>query len=248
MSEAFNRVELLIGKDGFKRLQQSCVMIVGIGGVGSYAAEALARSGIGKLILVDNDVVAQSNLNRQIIADYDSIGKAKCELMKQRISAYNDQCEVICVRRFFDSTCEDLFAIDSIDYVIDAIDTVSCKLDLIQMCAWRKIPCISSLGMANRLDPSSLKVTTLDKTSVDPLAKALRQAAKKRNYTRKIKVVFSQEQPIKQNTIVNEQGKTRKEKFPPASMIFVPAAAGLLLASAVTQAILKDKKYEAPAP
>ncbi len=238
-SEALKRVELLIGKSGIDKLKNATVLIVGVGGVGSYAAESLARSGIGRLILVDADTVASSNLNRQIMADESTIGQDKCEAMKERILSYNKECEVICIHRFFDKSFQDLLDEFDLDYVIDAIDTITSKMDLIQMCAYRKIPCITSLGMANRLDPSCLEVTTLDKTSMDPLAKALRQLARKRNYTRKIKVVFSKEQPIKQNVIVDEKGQTRKEMIPPSSMIFVPAAAGLLLGSVVTREILK---------
>ena len=243
-NEALKRVALLIGEEGLEKLKRSAVLIVGVGGVGSYAAEALARSGIGKLILVDADQVALSNLNRQIMANEKTIGMDKCEAMKERILSYHKECEVICIHRFFDGDCEDFLDRFCPDYVIDAIDTVTSKMDLIQMCAYRKIPCISSLGMANRLDPSCLEVTTLDKTTMDPLAKALRQLAKKRNYTRKIRVVFSKEQPIKQNKMEDINGKTRKEMIPPSSMIFVPAAAGLLLGSFVTKEILKKEKYE----
>lgn len=238
-NEAFQRVELLIGESGLEKLKNACVLVVGVGGVGSYTAESLARSGIGKLILLDADEVAWSNCNRQIMADEATIGMDKCEAMKRRIQSYNRECEVICVQQFFDQSCEWILDEYQPDYVVDAIDTITSKMDLIQMCAYRKTPCISSLGMANRLDPSCLEVTTLDKTYMDPLAKALRLLAKKRNYTRKINVVFSKEQPIKQNIVVDENGQTRKEKIPPSSMIFVPAAAGLLLGSAVIRKILE---------
>lgn len=240
-NEALKRVELLVGKEGIEKLKRSTVLVVGVGGVGSYAAEALARSGVGKLILVDADRIATSNLNRQIMANEKTIGQDKCEAMKERILSYRADCEVICIPRFFDKRCEELLDAFELDYVIDAIDTITSKMDLIQMCAYRKIPCISSLGMANRLDPSCLEITTLDKTTMDPLAKALRQLAKKRSYTRKIRVVFSKEQPIKQNVIVDEKGLTRKEQIPPSSMIFVPAAAGLLLGSFVTRELIKKK-------
>lgn len=237
MSNPLERVELLVGKDKVDALRQATVLIVGVGGVGSYAAEALARSGIGKLILVDHDVVALSNLNRQILATFDTIGKPKTQSMKTRIESFNQDCEVICINEFFSSELESIFD-EKIDYVIDAIDTVTAKLDLIELCHRKKVPCISSLGMANRFDPSKVTQTTLDKTTYDPLAKALRDLVKKRKINYKIHVTFSTEIPFKQNVEINPDGKTRKERIPPASMIFVPAASGLLCASIVTRKLL----------
>ncbi|MEG0239664.1 tRNA threonylcarbamoyladenosine dehydratase [Anaerorhabdus sp.] len=241
MSNPLERVELLVGKDKVDSLRNASVLIVGVGGVGSYAAEALSRSGIGKLILVDHDVVALSNLNRQILATYPTIGKQKTECMKERIVSFNDQCEVECINEFFSLELEYIFN-QKIDYVIDAIDTVTAKLDLIELCHKNKIPCISSLGMANRFDPSKVIQTTLDKTTYDPLAKALRDLVKKRNIKYKIHVAFSTEIPFKQNVETNPDGKTRKERIPPASMVFVPAASGLLCASIVTRTLLGINK------
>lgn len=234
MSNPLERVELLVGKDKVDSLRNATVLIVGVGGVGSYAAEALARSGIGKLILVDNDVVALSNLNRQIMATFNTLGEKKTECMKERIKMYNEHCEVECIQEFFSMELEYLFK-QKIDYVIDAIDTVQAKMDLIELCHKYELPCISSLGMANRFDPSKVLQTTLDKTTYDPLAKALRDIAKKRKIYYKIHVVFSSEIPYKQNVELNPDGKTRKERIPPASMVFVPAASGLLCASIVTR-------------
>ena len=241
MSEASERIELLIQKKGLEALQNSTVMIVGVGGVGSYAAEALARSFVGHLILVDKDVVEASNLNRQMQATHHTLGTPKVQAMKDRIHSYNPDCKVDMIESFYDASMNELLD-QKIDVVIDAIDTLSAKMDLIQACAWRKIPCISSLGMANRLDPTKVEVTTLDKSVGDPLAKALRQLAKKRNYTRKIHVVFSSETPIKQNVVVNPDGTTRKDRIPPASMVFVPAASGLACASWAMSQILKSVK------
>lgn len=234
MSGALERVELLVGADSVEKLRKSTVMIIGVGGVGSYAAEALARSGVGRLILIDHDVVALSNLNRQLHATYERVGSSKTESMSKRIATYNEACTVICVDKFFSLDLEHYFT-DEIDYVIDAIDTVSAKLDCIELCHKKKIPCISSLGMANRFDPSKVSQTTLEKTTYDPLAKACRELAKKRNIRYKIPVVFSSEIPYKQNVELNPDGKTRKERIPPASMVFVPAASGLLCASIVTR-------------
>ena len=242
MSEATQRIELLIKKEGLDALENSTVMIVGVGGVGSYAAEALARSHVGHLILVDKDCVEPSNLNRQMQATVDTVGTPKVEAMKARILSYYPECDVQTVQSFYDESVSYLLD-QKIDVVIDAIDTLSAKMDLIQGCAWRKIPCISSLGMANRLDPTKVEITTLDKTSGDALAKALRQLAKKRNYTRKIPVVFSSEPAVKQNAVVNPDGSTRKDRIPPSSMVFVPAASGLACASwAMSKILSKTEK------
>ena len=243
MSEASERIELLIQKKGLEALQNSTVMIVGVGGVGSYAAEALARSFVGHLILVDKDVVESSNLNRQMQATHQTLGTPKVQAMKDRIHSYNPDCKVDMIESFYDASMNELLD-QKIDVVFDAIDTLSAKMDLIQACAWRKIPCISSLGMANRLDPTKVEITTLDKSTGDPLAKALRQLAKKRNYTRKIHVVFSSETPIKQNVVIHPDETTRKDRIPPASMVFVPAASGLACASWAMSQILKSVKEE----
>lgn len=237
MSSSLERVELLVGKEAVLKLKKSTVMIIGVGGVGSYAAEALARSGVGKLILIDHDKVALSNLNRQIHATYSTVDTNKTKSMSDRIETFNSDCKVICVDSFFSSEMEHLFT-SEIDYVIDAIDTVTSKLDCIELCHQKNIPCISSLGMANRFDPSKVMETILAKTTYDPLAKACRDMAKKRRINYKINVVFSTEIPFKQNQILNDEGKTRKERIPPASMIFVPAAAGLLCASIVTRKLI----------
>lgn len=234
----WQRLELLVGKEKLDRLRQACVLVVGIGGVGGYAAEALARSGIGKLILVDADTVALSNLNRQIIAEIPTVGRPKTEVMAERIARIAPDCEVVGLRQFFDADCEFLFD-QKIDYVVDAIDTLTPKLALIAMTQAHHIPSISSLGMANRFDPTRLQITTLDKTSYDPLARALRQMARKQGIApSSIPVVWSSEMPLTQNQLVDENGATRKQKYPPASTIFVPAAAGLTCASAVFQALI----------
>ena len=175
------RLELLVGEEAIRRLKQACVLIVGIGGVGRYAAEALGRGGIGKLILVDADTVAPSNLNRQIIATLHTLDQPKTEAMAARIRDFAPDCEVIAVNTFFNEQSESLFD-QKIDYVIDAIDTLSSKLTLIEMACRHQTPCISSLGIANRFDPTQLTVTTLDKTCNDPLARALRQMVRKRIY------------------------------------------------------------------
>lgn len=235
------RTELLLGKEKVEQLRNAVVMVVGIGGVGSYCVEALARCGIGTLILVDGDHVAVSNLNRQIHAVYDTVGKEKTLVMKARILSYQKECEVITHTLFYDASKNDILFDRNIDFVVDAIDTISSKLDLITYCLEHQIPFISSLGMANRLDPTCVRVTELMKTEYDPLAKVMRNQVRKRRLRGKIPVVFSTEHPTVQRVIVNEEGKTRKEKMPPASSPFVPAAAGLACASYVVRNLEKKE-------
>ncbi|MEG1630009.1 MAG: tRNA threonylcarbamoyladenosine dehydratase, partial [Erysipelotrichaceae bacterium] len=241
MEESLQRVALLIGEDGINRLQNSTVLVVGIGGVGSYCVEALARSGIGNIILVDGDDIAPSNLNRQIHAVYDSIGKSKTEVMKERVLSYQKNCNIKTFDMFYNKEVNQKIFIEKIDFVVDAIDTISCKLDLIEICKEKDIPFISSLGMANRFDPTQIEITDLSKTEYDPLAKAMRTQVRKREIKGKIPVIFSKEHPFVQHQIIEEDALTRKEKMPPASMCFVPATAGLTCASYVVKKILENK-------
>lgn len=228
MGQELERVELLL-KDKLEILKNATVFVVGCGGVGSYAIEALARTGVGHLIIMDKDVVSESNLNRQMMATYQTIGVEKTHALKQRILSYQKDCKVECIDAFFDSSYADI--LERVDFVIDAIDTVTAKLDLIELCHQKKIPFISSTGMGNRFDPSKVKYCDLWETSYDPLSKSMRVMAKKRGINYAIPVVFSQEIPQKQNMVVNQDGKTRKDRIPPASVVFVPASAGLLCAS-----------------
>lgn len=241
MNEALQRVELLIGEDGIKKLKESCVLIAGVGGVGSFAAESLARSGIGTLILVDADTVAESNLNRQIHALYSTIGEAKTKVMAERIHMFNQECVVIEKPLFYAAEFNEELFDRPIDFVVDCIDTITSKADLIEACKSKNIPFISSMGMANRFDPTKLEICDLMKTSGDPLAKVMRNIVRKRRIKGRIPVIFSKELPIVQTRIINEEGKTRKEKMPPASTSFVPAAAGLAAGSYVVRELLKDK-------
>lgn len=232
------RMELLIQKEGIERLSTATVMVVGVGGVGSYAAEALARCGIGSLILVDGDTVAISNLNRQIHATYDTLHQSKTKVMKERIETYRKDCRVICYDMFYSAQQNELLFQQPVDFVVDAIDTMSSKLALIQYCLEHKIPFISSMGMANRMDPTKIEITDLMKTSYDPVAKIMRSMVRKHKIKGKIPVLFSTEQPMTQSLIVNEEGVTRKQKMPPASSPFVPSAAGLAAASYAVKNIL----------
>lgn len=239
MEESNQRTRLLLGNKAVEQLKNAAIMVVGIGGVGSYCAEALARCGVGKIVLVDHDVISPSNLNRQIHATYETIGKEKTQAMKERIASYQEACEVVAYQMFYQSACNYILFQDHIDFVVDAIDTVSAKLDLISYCLAHKLPFISSLGMANRLDPSAVCISELMKTTYDPLAKVMRNQVRKRHIKGKIPVVFSQEHPIKQNVIVNAEGETRKQQIPPASSPFVPAAAGLACASYAIRKIIE---------
>lgn len=239
MEQTNTRTTLLLGKEGIEKLKQSTVCVLGIGGVGSYCVEALARCGIGKLILVDGDQVALSNLNRQIMAIYDTVGQAKPQVMKERILQYRDDIDIKCINVFYQASFNEQVFDPSVDFVVDAIDTISSKRDCIEYCLSHKIPFISSMGMANRMDPTKITVMDLMKTSYDPLAKVMRNLMRKSTVKGKIPVVCSLEQPTVQTKIINENGKTRKEKMPPASSPFVPAAAGLACASYAVQTLLK---------
>lgn len=232
------RMELLIQKEGLEKLKHAVVMIVGVGGVGSYAAEALARCGIGTLVLVDGDTVAISNLNRQIHATYATLQQSKTKVMKERIETYRKDCNVVCYDLFYNASQNDVLFSQPVDFVIDAIDTMSSKLELIQYCLSHKIPFISSMGMANRMDPTKVEITELMKTNYDPVAKIMRTMVRKNKIKGKIPVLFSTEQPTTQTIIVNEEGTTRKQKMPPASSPFVPSAAGLAAASYAVRNIL----------
>ena len=239
METPLQRMELLIGEEQLRLWKSKCVMVVGVGGVGSYAAEALARSGIGTLILVDGDEVAPSNLNRQIHATFETIGKSKTEVMKERILSYRKDCTILTKDLFYkEEANEELFQ-NPVDFVVDAIDTMSSKLALIQYCKANGIPFISSMGMANRMDPTKVMITDLMKTTYDPVAKIMRNLVRKHHIKGKIPVIFSSEQPSVQTKIVNEDGVTRKQKMPPASSPFVPSAAGLAAAAYVFETLLQ---------
>lgn len=231
METPLQRMELLLGKEKLAKLQGCTVMIVGIGGVGSYAAEALARSGIGTLILVDGDVIASSNLNRQLHATIETLGRSKTQAMKERILSYRPDCQVLCHDLFYKEEHTAILFDRPIDFVVDAIDTMTSKLALLRHCLTHDIAFISSMGMANRMDPTCIQICELMKTSYDPVAKIMRTLVRKEGLKGKIPVVWSSEQPIVQRVVVDESKPTRKGKQPPASSPFVPSAAGLAIAS-----------------
>lgn len=232
MNTGFSRTEQLLGCDNINKLKNSRVAVFGIGGVGGYAVEALARVGIGAIDLIDNDKINISNLNRQIIATYKTIDKFKTEAAKERIAEINPQIKVTAHNLFYTGDTADDLNLAVYDYVIDAIDTVSAKIELIKRCNALNIPIISSMGTGNKLDASKLEVSDIYKTSVCPLAKVMRYELKKRGI-KKLKVVYSKEEPIKSIIQGEEHGR-----HIPASAVFVPAAAGLILAGEVVKDII----------
>lgn len=241
---AFSRTELAIGAEGVERLKKSSVAILGMGGVGSYAAEALARAGIGKLVLVDRDVVDITNLNRQIHALHSTIGRSKVELMAERIKDINPECVVIPLKLFYtEETYEQVFQ-EPLDYVVDAIDTITYKIHVVQECKKRGIPIVSSMGAANKMDPTAFMVADLFDTSYDPIAKVMRRKLKEKGITKGVKVVYSKEKPLKQREDVLRQivaqpdSPITKVKRPPASISFVPPVAGMILAGVVIKDLL----------
>jgi tRNA A37 threonylcarbamoyladenosine dehydratase len=232
MINQFSRTELLIGKDKIEKLNKSKVAIFGIGGVGSFVAEALARAGIGNLILIDNDTVSITNINRQIIALHSTIGRPKVDIMKERILDINPLAKVETHQIFYKpGETEDLIKSDY-DYIVDAIDTVSAKLGLIEMAKSFNIPIISSMGTGNKLVPN-FEITDISKTSVCPLAKVIRQELKKRNIS-KVKVLYSREDVI---TPANSEEITSKRSVP-GSISYVPSVAGLMIAGEVIRDII----------
>ena len=241
----FSRNELAIGTEGLEKLKNTTVAILGVGGVGSFAAEACARSGVGRIILVDKDNVDITNINRQLVAYLSTVGKSKSAVMKERIADINPACEVIDMHMFYTEETYEQFFAQGIDYVIDASDTVMYKIHIMKECLKRNIPIISSMGAANKMDPTRFKIADISKTHTDPLAKVIRTKLKKEGIKKGITVVFSDESPIVvRPDVVEHVGKPdatiRKAKMPPSSNAFVPSVAGLIAASWVINQIVKD--------
>ena len=229
MEEQFSRTELLIGKEGIKKLQKAKVAIFGIGGVGSYVVEGLVRAGVGNFILVDKDEVSISNLNRQIIASTKTIGKSKVEVAKERILEINPKANVEIHKEFFMPDSKKILD-STISYIVDAVDTVTAKIELVIRANKLKLPIISSMGTGNKLDATRFEVTDIYKTSVCPLAKVMRKELKIRGI-KHLKVVYSKEEPIKINNIENK-------KQVPGSISFVPSVAGLIIAGEVVKDLI----------
>lgn len=237
--EIFSRTKALIGEEKFNIIKTKKVAIFGIGGVGSFCVEGLVRAGIQKIVLIDHDKISPSNLNRQIHSLQSTIGKYKVDVMKQRILEINPDVIVETHKEFYlpDTSQEiknKLF--EDVDYIIDAIDTVTAKIDLIQTVNDRKIPIISACGTGNKLDPTRFEVEDIYKTTICPLAKVLRKELKKRNIE-KLKVVYSKEEPIR--SYIESEDKDNR-KVPPASISFVPSVVGMIIASEVIKDMISE--------
>ena len=235
MSNQSSRTELLIGKDGVEKLQNSKVVVFGIGGVGSYVVEGLARAGIGEFILIDKDIVDKTNINRQIIATTKTIGKPKVDVSKQRILEINPNAKVETYKEFFMPESKDFFN-ETIDYVIDCVDTITAKIEIIVRAKKHNIHVISCMGTGNKLNPTEFEIADIYSTSICPLAKVMRKELKQRGIDN-LKVVYSKEEPLKTNTFDEE---TNKQIL--GSISFVPSVAGLIIASEVVKDIIKNKK------
>jgi tRNA A37 threonylcarbamoyladenosine dehydratase len=248
LQHPLSRTELLIGKEGLDKLKGSKVLVFGIGGVGSFTVEALARAGVGTLILVDDDTVCLTNLNRQIHATFDTVSKNKVDVMKDRIHSINRKCSVITHQVFVTEENIPEIIPEDVDYVVDAIDTVSAKIALAVYCQNNNIKLISSMGTGNKLDPTQFKVTDIYKTKVCPLAKVMRYELKRRG-VKKLKVVYSEEIPLKprvEDVVTCKTGcvctggtkKCSDKRQIPGSISFVPPVAGMIIASQVVRELL----------
>jgi len=244
MLDQFSRTQLLYGAEAMEKLASARVAVFGIGGVGGYVVEALARSGVGALDLIDNDEVCASNLNRQIIATTKTIGRYKVDVAEERIHDINPDCRVRTYKTFFLPETKDQFNFSDYDYVVDAIDTVTGKLTIIEMAKEANIPVISSMGAGNKINPAMFEVADIYETSICPLAKVMRHECKKRGI-RDLKVVYSKEKPIQpqadtsksendNNTVSQETtGRDSKRRAIPGSTAFVPSVVGLIIAGEI---------------
>ncbi len=227
-TEPFSRTALLLGQEAMERLSRSRVAVFGVGGVGGYVCEALARSGVGALDLIDKDQVALSNINRQIIATHKTVGRDKTDVMRERILDINPGAEVRVYPCFFLPETADRFPFSEYDYVVDAVDTVTAKIELAVRAQEAHVPMISSMGAGNKLDASAFRVADIFETRVCPLARVMRRELKKRNVEH-LKVVYSEEEPLKQEESLKQEGKLI------GSVAFVPSVAGLILAGEVVK-------------
>ena len=234
MSEQFSRTKLLLGEAALQKLAQSHVAVFGIGGVGGYAVEALARSGVGKLDLIDNDTVALSNLNRQIIATHKTLGKYKVDVAAERIAEINPQCQVKTFKTFYLPDNKDEFNFKQYDYIIDAIDTVTGKIGLVMAANEAEIPIISAMGAGNKINPAAFEVADIYQTSICPLAHIMRKELRRRGIER-LKVVYSREKPIISRSAITEN---TNGKMPPGSTAFVPPIVGMIMAGEVIKDLI----------
>ncbi|MCD8089533.1 MAG: tRNA threonylcarbamoyladenosine dehydratase [Clostridiales bacterium] len=241
MLNQFSRTELLLGKDGMEKLYRSRVAVFGLGGVGGYVVEALARSGIGRLSLIDSDKICLTNLNRQILATRETLGKYKADAARERVLSINPDIEAEAYKVFYMPDNADMFDFSEYDYIVDAIDTVTAKLEIIVRAEKAGTPVISCMGAGNKLEASALEVADIYKTEICPLARVMRRELKKRGI-KKLKVVYSKEKPIEP---VGERAEEEENVSPgrriPGSTAFVPAVAGLIIAGEVVKDLISEK-------
>ena len=252
MLNQFSRTELLYGKEAMEKLQNARVAVFGVGGVGGYVCEALVRSGVYHFDLIDDDKVCLTNLNRQIIATRKTVGKYKAEVMRDRMLEINPDADIAVHKCFFLPENADEFPFDQYDYIVDAVDTVTAKIELVMKAKEKNVPIISSMGAGNKLDPSAFKVSDIYKTKVDPLARVLRRELKKRG-VRKLKVVYSEEQPIRPIEDMSISCRTHcicppgakhkctERRDIPGSTAFVPSVVGLIIAGEIIKDLTKAK-------
>ena len=244
MINQFSRTELLLGKNAMEILSASHIAVFGIGGVGGFTVEALVRSGIQNIDLIDNDKVSLTNLNRQIIATHSTIGKYKVDVMKERILDINPNANVAVFKCFYLPETKDLFDFSKYDYVVDAVDTVTAKIQLILQAKEANVPIICAMGAGNKLDPTQFEVADISKTSVCPLARVMRTECKKRGI-KNVKVVYSKEKPQRplssRALIASEEGSTKRNI--PGSTSFVPSVAGLVIASEIVKDLTNMKQF-----
>lgn len=236
MLDEFSRLRLILGSDSIERLKTKRVLVFGLGGVGGNVCDALVRSGITDITIVDNDIVNITNINRQLIANHNTIGKKKVDVMEEHLKSLNPVIKVTKFDYFYLPDNSDAFDFSKYDYVVDAIDTVSAKIDIICKCKTKHIPVISALGCGNKMDPTKLEVSDIFKTEYDPLARVLRRELKKRNVD-SLKVVYSKEKPME--IIPSEKVEENNKKEIPGSTTFVPPVAGIIIASEVIKDLLK---------
>ena len=237
MEDQFSRTRMLFGNDAIERLKGCRVAVFGIGGVGGYATEVLARSGVGQLELFDNDQVNVTNINRQIVALHSTLGQYKVDVAADRIRDINPECTVVPHRMFYLPECADEVDLAQFDYVVDCIDTVQAKLELVRRCHRLGVPIICSMGAANKLNPSGFRVADLSKTSGDPLSKVMRQTLRREGIYH-VKVVFSEEIPMRPVEPNDDAQKNEKRRSIPASNAFVPPAAGLVIGGEVVKNLI----------
>ncbi|WP_346917479.1 tRNA threonylcarbamoyladenosine dehydratase [Clostridium sp.] len=250
LQHSLSRTELLIGKDGLNKLKGSKVIVFGVGGVGSFTVEALVRAGVGTIVLVDDDTICLTNLNRQIHATYDTVGKVKVEAMKDRVLSINKKCNVITHQVFVTKENIPEIITDDVDYVVDAIDTVSAKIALVEYCNEKGIKIMCSMGTGNKFDPTQFKIADIYDTKVCPLAKVMRHELRKREI-KSLKVVYSEEMPTKpklDDVITCKTGcvctggtkKCSIKRQIPGSISFVPPVAGMIIGGEVIKDLLKE--------